>query len=333
VTTELKPTVKRDLSLLSVQAWQLGYGRYLFEALGWRLDIVFHYDGEKVNFYHPKPEFAYFKDVVTKRMMSDDELFAACNQNFQDRVRELKTLMPLGEHPPLGHIRELVGQIMSFYIFVVSDAFVAARPEAWASRHASEGVLYELDAQLEELVGQALARAGYEPQLAHVVSWAEAELLWAGKFEMTDALRARRNGYILHNEKLVPEKDFSVYCLAQGWQNPETGAVQAVAELRGQSAFPGLARGPVRLVKNREDVAKAQPGDILVAIMTNANFLPALRQAAAFVTDEGGVTCHAAIVARELEKPCVVGTKIATSVLKDGDMVEVDAEAGIVRKV
>ena len=58
-----------------------------------------------------------------------------------------------------------------------------------------------------------------------------------------------------------------------------------------------------------------------------------MKKAAAFVTDEGGTLCHAAIVARELNKPCVIGTKIATEIFKNGDMVEVDAERGIVRKV
>mgnify|MGYP001564748046 CR=1 FL=1 len=58
-----------------------------------------------------------------------------------------------------------------------------------------------------------------------------------------------------------------------------------------------------------------------------------MRKAAAFVTDEGGILCHAAIVARELKKPCIIGTKIATRVFKDGDMVEVDATKGIVRKI
>jgi pyruvate,water dikinase len=56
-----------------------------------------------------------------------------------------------------------------------------------------------------------------------------------------------------------------------------------------------------------------------------------MNKASAFITDEGGITCHAAIVARELNKPCIIGTKIATKVLKDGDMVEVDAERGVVR--
>jgi pyruvate,water dikinase len=65
--------------------------------------------------------------------------------------------------------------------------------------------------------------------------------------------------------------------------------------------------------------------------MTVPDLVSAMKRAAAIVTDEGGVTCHAAIISRELKKPCIIGTKVATKVFKDGDLVEVDANKGIVR--
>jgi pyruvate, water dikinase len=67
--------------------------------------------------------------------------------------------------------------------------------------------------------------------------------------------------------------------------------------------------------------------------MTTPDFVPIMGKAGAIITDEGGITCHAAIVSREMKIPCVVGTEIATKVLKDGDLVEVDADNGVVRKV
>lgn len=104
-------------------------------------------------------------------------------------------------------------------------------------------------------------------------------------------------------------------------------------EVQGKAAFAGFARGKVRIVKLVEDAAKFEAGEILVASMTDPRYLPIMKKAAAIVTDEGGVTCHAAIVSRELSIPCVIGTKVATQVFKDGDMVEVDAEKGIVRRI
>ncbi|MBI5654350.1 hypothetical protein HZC53_01710 [Candidatus Uhrbacteria bacterium] len=104
-----------------------------------------------------------------------------------------------------------------------------------------------------------------------------------------------------------------------------------IVEITGQVASPGTARGCVKIVWTKNDNSKIMDGDILVSPMTRPDFLPAMKAAAAFVTDEGGITCHAAIVSREMMKPCVIGTKIATKVLHDGDEVEVNADKGIVR--
>lgn len=103
-----------------------------------------------------------------------------------------------------------------------------------------------------------------------------------------------------------------------------------VDSIKGTCAFSGKARGVVKIINKRADMRKFSKGDILVSYATNPDLLPAMEKAAAFVTDRGGLTCHAAIVARELEKPCLVGTEIATKVLKDGDLVEVDAGNEIV---
>lgn len=104
-----------------------------------------------------------------------------------------------------------------------------------------------------------------------------------------------------------------------------------VKELKGQCANPGFARGMVKIVLSPTDIPKMNKGDILVAQATNPDVVPAMRKAAAIVTNTGGITCHAAIVSREMGIPCIVGTKIATDVLRDGMEVEVDATKGIIR--
>ncbi len=106
-----------------------------------------------------------------------------------------------------------------------------------------------------------------------------------------------------------------------------------VTAVRGQVAYPGVVRGCARVVQSTDDLSKVQRGDILVAVMTFPNFIPVMEKAAAFVTDEGGILCHAAIVSREMMKPCVIGTKSATKVFRDGDRIEVDAAHCIVRKL
>ena len=105
----------------------------------------------------------------------------------------------------------------------------------------------------------------------------------------------------------------------------------AAADISGTPASGGLYRGRVRKILVSQDFSRFKKGEILVAAMTRPEFLLVMKKAGAIITDEGSLTSHAAIVARELSKPCVVGTKNATRLLEDGDLVEVDASQGIVK--
>lgn len=101
--------------------------------------------------------------------------------------------------------------------------------------------------------------------------------------------------------------------------------------IRGAVVSNGLTHGRVRLVLSPLDFKDFKKGEILVTHYTSPSFIPVIKKAAAIITDEGGVTSHAAIISRELKVPCVVGAKIATKALKNGDLVEVDANQGIVK--
>jgi len=116
-------------------------------------------------------------------------------------------------------------------------------------------------------------------------------------------------------------------------QNFEKIVINQSDELKGTPAFVGRVKGRVKIINLPEEMIKMEKGNIMVSHTTFPSLVPAMKKAAAIVTDDGGITCHAAIVARELKIPCVVGTKFATKVLKDSDMVEVDANKGIVRKI
>ncbi|NRD45904.1 phosphoenolpyruvate synthase [Corallococcus exiguus] len=100
----------------------------------------------------------------------------------------------------------------------------------------------------------------------------------------------------------------------------------------GLGASPGIASGRVRVLREAREGSRLEGGEILVAPMTSPDWVPTLRRAAAVITDSGGMTCHAAIVSRELRKPCVVGTRTATKVLRDGEEVTVDGATGTVRE-
>tara|TARA_Y100000310_G_scaffold317337_1_gene370120 strand:- start:977 stop:2563 length:1587 start_codon:yes stop_codon:yes gene_type:complete len=102
-------------------------------------------------------------------------------------------------------------------------------------------------------------------------------------------------------------------------------------EIKGKVAFPGKVKGKVALHLSWTDTRDIEEGDILVTGMTNPQMIPFLKKAGGIVTDEGGITCHAAIISRELKKPCITGANTATQILKEGDLVELDATNGTVK--
>jgi pyruvate,water dikinase len=119
-------------------------------------------------------------------------------------------------------------------------------------------------------------------------------------------------------------------------QEKDTQIHGNVTELSGLGSSPGNAIGKAVVVRTSKDLHRVLKGDVLVTTMTTPEFVPALERACAIVTDEGGILCHASIVSRELHRPCVVGTRIATKVISDGDEIQVNATAGkvkIIKKV
>jgi phosphohistidine swiveling domain-containing protein len=120
--------------------------------------------------------------------------------------------------------------------------------------------------------------------------------------------------------KLINDFDVNIYL---NQHNKEWNKV------KGMCAYPGKLEGRVSIVKKVEDIRRFNEGDVLVSTMTTVDFVEAMKKASAIITDDGGIICHAAILCREMKKPCIVGTKIATNVFKNGDMILIDAGQGI----
>lgn len=108
--------------------------------------------------------------------------------------------------------------------------------------------------------------------------------------------------------------------------------ITKIADLKGESASPGIASGKIIIIKNPKEIDRAQKGQILVTSMTTPDFVPAMKKVNGIITDKGGQTSHAAIVSRELGVPCVVGTKTATSLFKEGEIVTLNGSTGEIWK-
>ncbi len=173
-------------------------------------------------------------------------------------------------------------------------------------------------------------------------------------YGLEDIQRGLRKNKLLPISEVYQRRRFSLFWLEEqelkfySGEEARTRAESAlpgafskmdIQELIGRTASSGKVQGRVCIVNVADlqslakDAKKFQKGDILVTQMTQPNMVMLCEKAAAIVTDEGGITSHAAIISRELNIPCLVGTQFATKVLKDGDLVEVDADNGIVRKL
>lgn len=176
-------------------------------------------------------------------------------------------------------------------------------------------------------------RMGITSQDVSFVQEQEILNFLSGKSNISKKLISQRqNGFVIYfdiNKKLVclqgdnVKKALKLFNLL-----PQEEKVQ---DIIGSVASRGKASGKVVIVRGVKDLEKVEKGNILVAVTTHPDYVPAMRKSMAIITNEGGVTSHAAIVSREFGIPCIVGTKIATQVLKDGDLVEVDANKGVVK--
>jgi phosphohistidine swiveling domain-containing protein len=160
----------------------------------------------------------------------------------------------------------------------------------------------------------------------------EIQSFLRGKKIKVDVLERKNEGFVMKIEggKVVfseDKKDVKKEMIRLGLDEEVIGVLKKV---KGLSAFSGKVEGLVKIVRRVEDLKKVKKGDILVAVTTHPDYVVAMQKAAGIITDEGGTLSHAAIVSRELRIPCVVGTSQATRIFKDGDLVQVDAENGVV---
>lgn len=186
---------------------------------------------------------------------------------------------------------------------------------------------------LEGALREVARRARISLEDVRFATLREMERILGKDKRIIDELPKRRNylAYIAIGKK--PELLIGEKARAFVKQVYKDEKLSGINELQGQVACLGKAQGRVRIINVLADMKKMKNGDILVSIATTPDIVPAMKKAAAIVTEQGGITSHAAIVSRELKIPCVIGTKIATKIFKDGDLVEVDANRGIVRKI
>jgi len=191
------------------------------------------------------------------------------------------------------------------------------------------GVLIVME-MFDRFLSEVARRTGYTKIDLTFVVFDEIENVLFNKADLKKEISERKKKCFFlvkpSGEYIVAgDKDADKYfaCLVKSVYNSR--------EFRGVTASKGVATGRVRLILKIGDMNSFQTGEILVTNNTTPEFVPVMKKAAAIITEQGGLTSHAAIVSRELNKPCIIGIKNIATILKTGDMVEVDADHGIVK--
>ena len=171
------------------------------------------------------------------------------------------------------------------------------------------------------------------PSLHRYVDVVRLQEIFRNEIPTKEILNDRQQGYYYADGRMFATSSRKKIEKMYNLCIEDVRASSDVRSIAGKCAYKGKVTGRVRRIYGLKQISDFKVGEILVAASTVPDFLPAMQKVAAIISDEGGLICHAAIVARELKKPCVIGTHIAMNTLKDGDIVEVNADQGIVRKL
>ncbi len=216
--------------------------------------------------------------------------------------------------------------------FLPKDILTVYLNELAEGRVHAEPVYEEMEKYMQYLATEISLLTNVSPELILAMTKDQFEkYLENGSLPAVEILTEQYQNTVLYVSSTEEQ-----YCVGA----KEVGAIEDALmkggegkEVKGQVAFRGKVQGRVRVILDVSVPVEFLEGEILVTGMTRPDYLPYVKKCVGFVTDAGGILSHAAITARELEKPCVIGTEIATKVFKTGDMVEIDAESGVVRKI
>ncbi|MEK7151081.1 MAG: PEP/pyruvate-binding domain-containing protein [Patescibacteria group bacterium] len=325
----------RDTSLILQQAWFNVFEKGI-EKFGWEnpyKPAVIHYMNDGViEVWENEVATKWLMEKLLSESTQNPSFFKKEISNYQNSLQELQKYWDKGCVENVGDFHKAIDLIfsgMSGFIVMYYSALNENTPEnirTIALQMRDKDVFFDQNDRFlrKSLVTIYPQIKGYETTILR----AEVD-----RTPDIQTLKKRKEHFVVLGELTSSVTTLEQFAREhQGYNfRIEIPSDNMKDILKGSTAFRGHAKGQVRVLKRKEQIGDVKEGEIIVSPMTTPDYLPAMQKAAAFITDEGGVTCHAAIVARELKKPCVIGTKFATQVLKDGDFVEVDADKGVIR--
>ncbi|TKJ17816.1 hypothetical protein CEE44_04800 [Candidatus Woesearchaeota archaeon B3_Woes] len=319
---------------------EVGYSN-LMELLGEDIDDKFFFTKKNVNeLYRNKEEFDLLKKNVKKKVRNNPSKYLALFKIVGKSDKQISSIIrskPTNKIELIAiieKIQKILPEYWKYYIscafigYSLDDEFLDHHPDykSTITKYKSKSYwvdLWEfLSKEFKKYLKEELVESMSLEEIKNLLQCKEIDMDIVKKRHQAHFYTLKTKKYLLGDEALAKMKEIF-----------EEESYSEAKELKGTIANKGFAKGEAKIVLTKEDFSKVKKGDVIVASMTNVLYVPILGRCSAIVTNEGGQTTHAAIISREMKKPCIIGTKIATKVLKDGDLIEVDANKGIVRKL
>lgn len=316
---------------------------------------ITYFTGRTFEWYRFVDEMDNLKKTVLNKKINDWIFNKETQTSFLKDVKKLRKLISIksgkikNEPIFLQQIKQMYIKVYPLYVLALflpgpwREDFIKIHKAnskkildlLFKSREGSEGLLKEITNFMRIWLGPELQSMGYPADYLKLLSVKEVgEFVNHKILPSLSELKDRSRGFVQMNKEIFKIINFDNFLKSKKISVVKENFELVNDTFSGSVAFSGsMIRGRVKVVLNSNEMINFKEGMILVTPMTAPEYLSIMKKAAAIITDEGGITCHAAIVARELRKPCIIGTKVATSILKDNDLVEVDANNGVVRKI
>jgi len=362
------PIIFRDWSVILCEISHLMFTKEFKKQFQWRLtDAIYLWDGQKTIAYRDKGEQKRgILELVVSKVKKDKFFIADLNKKALEEVQEIdkffnelmiKKFSSLSKKNLSRKFDDYVAKMVTIGPKLLIIQFFPMQFEKdgnLESKFRKEiDLCVETRGKWDKIVGpatdklaikfgtEALKRISIEKKFGKFLTIEEVKKVLSGKVSrgevnnLNKKLQSRVKYYLLAGGKIW-DVSLEDYLKKRDWELEKQVIrrdSQKGKDIKGLTCFKTkkILKGKIIIVQNKREIRKINEGDILVTPAVTPEYSPIYSNLLAIITDEGGITSHAAIVARELGIPCIIGTKIATQVLKDGDLVEVDADEGVVR--
>jgi|GEM_PF-1074014 phosphohistidine swiveling domain-containing protein len=351
----LKPASQRELPLLTLSCIAKGYTLLLRGSLGFSYEAIAAIGGKGkfhtlLNEEHVAKETGSFVEKNKKKI--EKIAFVKAKQIYSDISSKMEELDILLKNNPKKCLETIIGfypaYMLSigiyncFWRYIGNDVNKSNLSSADIEKISIDrDKIAKIYPQIEETIKKSCQLIGEQKKidgdLLRYFTFDEINHFFKEdnlKKKTLKELTLRREGYFYtyvenKSEEIILNKTTISRIKEQFFSVENTG----IKEIKGFVAFKGNAKGGVYNLQNHNlsDSGKFKDGDILVTSMTHPKDIMLIKKSSGIITDEGGILCHAAIVSRELKKPCIIGTKIATKILNDGDIVSINGDSGIIQ--